>query len=178
LRTGATVKCRMWRDDDARYLFDMKLDSNHPSLPGLRFFHTTAMERVQGRQHFRVRHDQTADLGVINKPVDSVDEADVADLYVRPIVTSVRGRITNLSAGGFATVVHQPVSKSVFLRAVLDLEESEPLTTISRIVSVNDMAAGRLLLRTQFVGLSQDDRERIAKHVTVKQQHFEDAHAG
>jgi hypothetical protein len=111
-------------------------------------------------------------LTIVNKPVD---DEDVADLTSRPSVTKIRGRITNLSAGGFAAVVHQPVSKQVYLRTTLDLEESEPLTVVSKIVAVLDMPAGRHLLRTQFVGLAPDDREKIVKHVTIKQQYFEES---
>ncbi len=174
-RPGTTVRCRMWRDDDARYLFDLTCDGPHADLPGINFIHASNMERVQARQYFRVRHDQTADLGIINKPVDETEDVD---LMSRPTVAKIRGRITNVSAGGFAAVVHQPVSKQVFLKTTLDLEESEPLTVVSKIVAIIDMAAGRHLLRTQFVGLAADDREKVAKHVTIKQQHFEDSHAG
>jgi len=174
-RPGTTVRCRMWRDDDARYLFDLKCDQPHSDLPGLNFYHDTGLERVQARQYYRVRHDQTTDLGVVNKPVDETEEVD---LMSRPVVTKLRGRITNVSAGGFAAVVHQPVSKQVFLRATLDLEESEPLTVVSKIVAIIDLAGGRHLVRTQFVGLAAEDREIVAKHVTIKQQNFEDSRTG
>ncbi len=178
LRPGTVVHSRMWRDDDARYLFDLKCDGAHPDLPGLNFLHDSGLERVQARQYFRVRHDQTADLGVINQPVDGATDDEEMDLLSRKVVTKIRGRITNVSAGGFAAVVHQPVSKQVFLKATLDLEESEPLTVIAKIIAIIDMAAGRHLLRTQFVGLGSDDREKVAKHVTIKQQHFEDSRVG
>jgi c-di-GMP-binding flagellar brake protein YcgR len=174
-KPGATVRCRMWRDDDARYLFDLKCDQPNAELPGINFYHGTGLERVQARQYFRVRHDQTTDISIINKPVD---DAEDVDLMSRPAVTKLRGRITNVSAGGFAAVVHQPVSKQVFLRTTLDLEESEPLTVVCKIVAIIEMAGGRHLLRTQFVGLDPEDRERVAKHVTIKQQHFEESHAG
>lgn len=172
---GTTVHCRMWRDDDARYLFDLECDGEHSELPGLNFYHDSGLERVQARQYFRVRHDQTIDLGVVDKPLD---EDDDTDLMSRRIVAKIRGRITNISAGGFAAVVHQPISKQVFLRAMLDLEESEPLSVVTKIVSIIDLAGGRHLVRTQYVGLSAEDRERVAKHVTIKQQHFEETHAG
>ncbi len=177
-KAGTNVRCRMWRDDDARYLFDLKYDRPHQELHGLNFYHGGAVERVQARQFFRVRHNQTADLCIINKPLDDADDAEEVHLMSRPIVARVRGRITNVSAGGFAAVVHQPVSKQVFLRTTLDLEEAEPLTVVTKIVAIIDMVGGRHLLRTQFVGLSPDDREIVARHVTIKQQHFEDQQAG
>lgn len=177
-KAGTSVRCRMWRDDDARYLFDLKYDRPHNELHGLNFYHGGTLERVQARQFFRVRHNQTADLCVINKPVDDADESEEVHLMSRPVVARIRGRITNVSGGGFAAVVHQPISKQVFLRTTLDLEEAEPLTVISKIVAIIDMVGGRHLVRTQFVGLSPDDREIVARHVTIKQQHFEDSQAG
>lgn len=174
-KPGTKVHCRMWRDDDARYLFELEYSGRNSELQGLNFYHSSNMERVQARQYYRVPHNQTADLEVISNPVD--DAEGRVDFGAQRSVTTLRGRITNVSAGGFAAVVHQPIAKQVFLRVTLDLEESESLTVVSKIVSSVEMAGGRYLLRTQYEGLAPDDREKVVKHVTIKQQHFEESRA-
>lgn len=172
LNPGDTVLCRMWRDDDARYVFDMQFAERRSDPDAFLFVHNAKLERIQARQFYRVRHNQSATFAVITKSPDGDD----SDAYTRNVTASVRGRITNLSAGGMALVVNQVVSKQVLLRTTLELAEAEPLTVVAAIVADSNLAGGRHLLRTTFVGLEHEDREKIARHVTIKQQHFEEAH--
>lgn len=163
---GAKIRCRMWREDDARYLFDVMLDHVEASPPGWAFRHTAQLERMQSRAHYRVPHDQTTTIGVLDGAVDG-DTSSVKD---RRVVTSLRGRIFSLSAGGLALTTHQPVPKQVLLRISLDLPGYELFEAEARIVSSSALAGGRWLIRASFVGVDDATRDVIAHYVLRRQQ--------
>ena len=160
------VRCRLWREEDARYVFDTTIAAYDEPPPTWRVHHTSDLRRAQAREHFRVRHDQPVTVGVLNAPVDG----DQKDLDMRRVVTRLRGRITSLSAGGCAVVLKQPVSRQVLLRVNLELPGEEPLELESEIVSSSAISGGRYLLRVKFLGLEDETRDMIAKHVLHQQQ--------
>ena len=164
---GAELRCRLWRDEDARYLFSTHVAATENSPPLLRLHHTTELNRMQARAHFRVRFDQPANIGVLNAAVDGRTD----DAHERSVVTRLRGRITSLSAGGCAVVVEQPVTKQVLLRIPLDLAEEGTMNMEARIVSSAAISGGRYLLRGAFIGLNNRQRDTIAKYALHRQQH-------
>lgn len=163
---GERVRCRMWREEDARYLFDAEIAAYDEPPAMWRVHHTTALKRTQAREHFRVRHDQAVTVGVINAPEDG----ETQSARHRPVVTRLRGRITSLSAGGCAVVVQQPVARQVMLRLGIELPDEQVLETEAKIVGTSSISGGRYLVRVQFAGLSDDERDLIAKYVLKKQQ--------
>lgn len=164
---GDLLQCRMWREEDARYGFDVTLVQILDNPPAWVFEHTKVMHRMQARAHFRIRVDQSTEVGIINAPVDG----DMADVDQRPVVTRLRGRITSLSGGGFAVVVTQPVPKQVLLRIVLDLgEDKSPIEVTGQMVGSSTLSAGRYLLRSAFAGITDEQRETITHFIFQQQQ--------
>lgn len=173
LNVGDAVRCRLWRDDDARYTFGAKVAGLEEG-GRWRLAHTGHIERVQAREDFRVRFNQPAAIAVLNAPVGD----DTANLRARRPVTRIRGRITSLSAGGCALVLNQLVARQVMLRINLELEDGQPpLEAEARIIALAQLSGERQLVRTAFVGLDENARERIAKFVLHRQQHVTAAHS-
>ena len=166
LKPGDRIRCRMWRDEDARYVFDVKFQGQETEPHALIFDHTSNLRRTQARAHYRVRFDYTTTFGVVNAPPDG----GIADLEHRPVITRLRGRVTNISAGGYAVVLPQPLPKRAFLKATFDLYDSDPFEVFGRIVGSSALSGGRHLIRTAFVAISEEDRDKIAKHVMYRQQ--------
>jgi c-di-GMP-binding flagellar brake protein YcgR len=165
-RKGEEVRCRMWRDEDARYAFITTVDDIEQSPPGWRLNHTGAMDRVQARAHFRVRHDQTTVVEVLDAPLDK----ETNNLAKRRVVTKLRGRITSISAGGCALVLQQPVTKQVLLRIAIELPRAVPVEAVVSIIACTAISGGRYHVRLTFVGLDDERRDRIAKYVLQRQQ--------
>lgn len=167
LRAGEEARCRLWRDEDARYLFTTTVvDLDDPSATW-KMRHTATLERHQAREHYRVRFDQTTAIAILNASVDG----DLAGARDRKAVSKLRGRVTSLSAGGCALVLQQSVAKQVLLRIALELPgEPEALELEARIVSSAPISGGRQLIRTAFVDLDDERRDRVAKHVLHRQQ--------
>lgn len=166
LRAGDEVRCRLWRDEDARYVFQVTVVGYEAPPPVLRLHHTEELSRTQTRSHFRVRHDQTTKVGVLDAPIDG----NMDHLKARRAVTTMRGRITSLSAGGCALVLSQAVTKQVCLRIELTLPGDTLLTLELRIVSITPISGGRYLVRGAFAGLDDERRDHVAKHVMQRQQ--------
>lgn len=164
---GDMLRCRMWRDDDARYVFTTEIISAESGPLSWRATHTRDLKRVQARSHFRIRHDQTSTIAILNGSVDG----NMENVSNRHAVTKMRGRITSISAGGCALVIQQPVSKQVLLRISLDLPGGDPVPLEARIVATAPISGGRHLVRASFVGLDDTRRDRVAKYVLHRQQH-------
>lgn len=167
-REGETIRCRLWRDEDARYIFTTKVVVFDDPPPAWRLEHVSDMQRVQTRAHFRVRHDQTTMVGLINAPVDG----DLSNIGKRRIVTKFRGRITSLSAGGCALVLQQSVSKQILLRIGIELPREDPIEVEAEVVAVSAISGGRHLIRTHFVAVDDARRDKVAKYVLLRQQHM------
>ncbi|NUM54143.1 MAG: PilZ domain-containing protein [Candidatus Hydrogenedentes bacterium] len=168
---GGDVRFRLYRDDDARYSFTAKFVRRESEPVGLTFAHTAELERIQSREHYRVRHEQSTNVGVMDGPVDgAVSETDTP----RRIVTRLRGKIVNISAGGLAVVVPQPVPSQVMLRVTVDLplERTQSFEVDVRIVAVNPLPAGRYLVRAAYVSIDDENREAVARYVMHKQQQY------
>ncbi len=164
---GAPVRCSVWRADDARYTFTSEALAYDEPPPMWRLKHTEKLQRTQTRAHYRIRHDQEVVAGVVSAPQGA---ADAADITARPVITRLSGRVTSLSAGGCAIVFKQSVTRHVLLRLALDLPGEHPLEVQVEIVSTAHISGGRFLVRSRFLGLSEDARDRIARYVHYKQQ--------
>lgn len=165
-KDGTELRCRMWREEDARYLFSAKVIGFDTSPPMWRMSHSHNLNRMQARANFRVRHDQTTNVGVLNAPVDG----DARNAKRRRVVTRMRGRLTSLSSGGCALIVQQVVGKHVLLRIGLELENEKSVDLEIRIITVIPISGGRYLIRGSFVGLDKGRREQVERYVHQKQQ--------
>jgi c-di-GMP-binding flagellar brake protein YcgR len=167
MRENETIRCQMWRENDARYDFEARIERiiEHPPLWELK--HTSTFNRIQARAYFRIHFDQNTNVAILNAPVDG----DMSDAALRQPILRIRGRITSLSGGGFAVIVTQPVPMQVLLRITLELgPENGPLEVVGRLVGSNPMAAGRYLLRAAFVNITEETREVITKYIFKTQQ--------
>ena len=168
---GGNVRFRLYRDDDARYAFTTKFARRESEPVGIAFEHTSELERIQSREHYRVRHEQSTNVGVMDGPVDGIaDDTETP----RRVVTRLRGKIVNISAGGLAVVVPQPVPSQVMLRVTVDLplERTKGFEVDVRIVAVNPLPAGRYLVRASYVRIDDEHREAVARYVMHKQQQY------
>ncbi len=143
----------------------------------LAFRHAVSLNRMQSREYYRIGFEQSASVGILNASVDGSDD----DVRLRPVVTRTRGRFTNLSAGGFAILIPQPVPRQVLLRVTLQFDGFEPFDVEARIVSVLSLPGGQYLVRASYVGISEDVRDRITRFIFRRQQpllHHADAASG
>jgi c-di-GMP-binding flagellar brake protein YcgR len=163
---GQGVQCRMWREEDARYLYTLTLDrlTEQPDL--WLFQHTADFERRQAREHFRIRHEESINVAVINAPKDGNYE----NIAQRQPSTHLRGRVTSLSAGGLAVLLNQDVSRQVVLRFDLALPSVEEIQIHGEIISTHAISGGRYFVRVQFIAHDEEQADHIAKYVTMKQQ--------
>lgn len=160
------LQCRMWRDEDARYRFSARFLRRESDPPEWVFEHATELIRMQSRAHYRIRIRQVEDIAVLNAPVDG----DYSDLDKREAVTWFRGEITNLSGGGFAALLPQPVPKQVLLRTRIRLGGGvDPVLVTAQIIETTPLSADKHLIRAAFVGLREDDQERITHYVMQHQ---------
>jgi len=164
---GTTMRCRMWREEDARYEFSARLVRETSEPHTWMLAHTKELLRRQARAHFRIHFEQAVDVGIVNAPVDG----NLSNVDERPVVTRLRGRVNSLSGGGYAVIVTQPVPRQVLLRIALEVDPGqEPLPTTARIVGTVEMPGGRYLLRAAFVCMSEEQREQITRLVFQRQQ--------
>jgi c-di-GMP-binding flagellar brake protein YcgR len=160
------LRCRMWREDDARYVFVVffvRIDEDSKLYV---FEHTSQLDRLQAREHFRVRLDHNVTVGVLNAPVDD----NLEDVHSRRAVTKIRGRLTSLSAGGCALVLPQAVPKQVLLRVLLELPGAPAIEVEASIVGATPISGGRHLVRVQFVAMSNEVNDALTRYVMRRQQ--------
>lgn len=163
---GQRVKCSLWRDEDGRYTFGTTVVATEAAPPRITLEHATRLSRTQSREHFRVRHDQSTMLGVLA----GTAEDTASELELVPPATRVRGRITSLSAGGCAIVVHDSISRRMLLRIALEVAEGKPLVVHGKIVASQPISGGRYLLRVEFLNVPEEAADAISKYVMRKQQ--------
>ncbi|MBX7254762.1 MAG: PilZ domain-containing protein [Candidatus Hydrogenedentes bacterium] len=166
------LRVRLWREEDARYMFTVRFAREDREPPALLFYHTSELTRVQARDFYRVRYEQNVTIGILNAPVDG----NTQDTKDRQVVTKLRGRITNISAGGLALVAPQAIPTQVLIRVTLEFNVSglEPVTVDARLVSSAPLSGGRHLVRATFTGIDDQAREAIAHFVMHRQQAFLD----
>ncbi|GMW02014.1 MAG: hypothetical protein AMXMBFR84_31500 [Candidatus Hydrogenedentota bacterium] len=166
IQAGERVKFRLWREEDARYLYAVKFSHAEKDPVLLYFHHTTDLRRVQNRQYFRIGYDQPADVGVLGIYAEESD----ADGGGKRVVQKVRGRIVNISAGGCAIIFPQEVSLQHYVRVPLELEGSQPFTVDGQVISCAPLAGGRFLVRVTFAHIGEETIDTIAQFVIRRQQ--------
>lgn len=169
---GRHISFKMWREDDARYQFSSVLRRIELDPEVYVFDHAFSLERFQSRAYFRVRLDMPieADIVKIDKKYD-LNQISAEDVPCH-IQFSTRARIVNLSAGGCAILIDRDVDEGHFIRILLDMEdEKEPkyITLYMRIINKVNVALGRYMYRGSFMGLTDENRDRLAKYVFRQQ---------
>lgn len=167
LPTGATLKFRLWREEDARYLFEAKLIGSNVDKGLWVLRHADTMTRNQSRAYYRLRVEQSVTVSILNASL----KEDYEDIFSREEVTQVRGRITSLSGGGLAVVFQQPVPKQVLLRIPVSIPSlGGTLLVAVRPVASQSLSGGRCFLRGVFVAMDDETRETITRYIFSKQK--------
>ena len=169
VRDGATVHCRLWRDDDGRYAFDVVLARAENRPAGWVMQHTDRLQRTQSRAHYRVTHEQAADIALVEAPRDGNYEG----MHQREKVAKVNGRVVSLSGGGFAVTVSQPLPAQVLLRLRIEMDAAAgDVVVVGKIVGSQALYAGRYLVRCSFVEISDEERDVVTQYVFRRQTHL------
>ena len=164
---GDKVECKLWHDEDAKYSFESRIVFHGESNAEWRLSHSAKkMDRTQSREHFRMHFEQTTTVGILQA---SVNESASKLKSLQP-VTSLRGKIVSLSAGGCAVVFHQPIARQVFLRIELEFPDHRPIALEAKIIATSNVSGGRSLIRARFIGTTEAERDFIAKVLRQKQQ--------
>lgn len=164
---GTLMACDLWRDEDGRYTFESRIVYYGTEHAEWRLMHNRGkLSRTQDREHFRMTYDQSATIEILNAAKDD----EIENYKQRKAIAQLRAKITSLSAGGCAVVFQQPIARNVLLRILIELPDHPPLNIVAKIVATNNISAGRCLIRTRFLDVSEEERDLISRHLTKKQQ--------
>lgn len=169
-RAGEELRCRLWREEDARYAFSVVLAATEHAPEMWRIQHAEKLSRMQQRAHYRTRFEQATVFDILTAPPDG----DLSVLKDREPVTRVRGKITNLSAGGFAAILPQELPKQAIMRAELELDGERPILVHANVIANSVVSGGRVLIRVSFVGMDTATQDIIAKFVLHKEHPIAD----
>ena len=174
LARGDSVRCHLWRDDDARYELKSAVAQSDDATQTWSLLHPEDLRRVQARDYYRVRYDQETSAALLASML-AADE-DGSDLRNRRVITRLRGRIISLSAGGLAMVTQHTVHTQALLRVGLEIPDEQPFETEVSVVGVDPISGGRHLVRGAFVGMPDAKRDVIARYVMRRQRPLLAAH--
>lgn len=166
VKEGGKVHCRLWREEDARYSFDAVVVRKENRPAGWMLAHTEALSRTQDRSHFRISHDQAAEIGIVEAPRGG----DYALAVQKEAVAVLQGRVTSLSGGGFAVAISQPLPPQVLLRVSIKLDSQGGVVAAhGKVVGSQSLFGGRYLIRCAFVELAEEERDHITQYVFRRQ---------
>jgi len=173
LSTGDRLRIAMWRSNDARYSFDTTVKSiiQEPE-PRLELRHAAALVRVQSRKCYRIQVNMPLVLHYV--PGERAEPATSVDTPVHAVSRTHRisARLTTLSGGGISMVCDQSIPVDAVLRSHIPIEGSgTPVPVACRVVSAaTSRTRGRYVLRAEFIAVDEEDRDRIFRYVSLKQQ--------
>lgn len=166
-KSGDAVKFRLWREDDARYLFESRIFQIDRDSLAWRMNHVSALTRSQARAHYRVRYDETVQVSIMNATLGD----QVEGLLSSPAVTQLHGRITSLSGGGIAIHFQQPMPKQMLMRVPFHVPGMDrSIVAFVRPTGAQNVGGGCSVVRGKFVAMDNDTRDAIARYVFIKQK--------
>lgn len=161
-----SLRCRLWREDDARYIFSARLASCSAGPVTCTLRHTSDLSRMQAREYYRVHYTQTAEINLLS----SREGAESETPQELRIVAKWPAHFVNLSAGGFAVVAQKPLPRDVLVKIVIELPSEQPFETQARTVGDDTLPGERHLIRARFTDITEEKRDLIARYVTLRQQ--------
>ncbi len=161
LNAGDYARCRVLRSDDARYAFTARLAFRADSPFILSFLHTKQLERLQSRAYFRVAYTDPVELGILSRH-SGADEYEV--------ITRIQGKFRNISAGGFAAITEMAPSRDALVRVTMRLPGFPPFDVDVGLVGLHPLRDRRFLVRGEFVNISEEAQDRVARFVLRRQQ--------
>jgi hypothetical protein len=163
---GQQIRCRLWREEDARYLFSITVECFDLSPVSWQLRHADQINRMQARAYYRVRYDQPTTITGYRLP----EQATLEDALTTNPAVRCRGRITNLSAGGLALVTQNDILERMLIRFLLEIPGERRIEPFARVVATAPLSGGRYLIRAMFCEMTEDTRDFIARYVMRRQQ--------
>ncbi|MCX5772728.1 MAG: PilZ domain-containing protein [Candidatus Hydrogenedentes bacterium] len=165
-KLGETLRCRLWREDDARYIFSVRLTSCSGDPVTCTLRHTSDLNRMQAREYYRIHYTQDAELDLLHSR-----EPAEAEVQQEPrIVAKWPAHFVSLSAGGFAVVTQKPLPPNILVKIVVELPGEQPFEAQARTVGGETLHGERHLIRAQFTDITEEKRDLIAHYVSLRQQ--------
>jgi len=171
--TNDRIRVALWRSNDARYFFDTTIRFTLLEMePRLVLRHTRDITRVQSRKFFRVEVNVPVVLHYNPSERSAPDTGVSMSVGAVSRTRRVSARLTTLSGGGLSMVSDQNVAVDSVLRLHIPLEGvGKPVPVACRVLSaVASRKAGKYVLRAQFIAVDEEDRDRIVRFVSLKQQ--------
>jgi len=162
---GEKIRCRLWREDDARYIFAAVLASCTGQPPTCTLRHSSEVNRMQAREYYRVHYTHDAQLKLLNS--EAPEPGPPEEVH---IVAQWPAHFTSLSAGGFAVVGRKPLPAGVRVRIEIDLPGEETFEAQASTVGGETLPGDRHLIRAKFTDISEEKRDLIAHYVSLRQQ--------
>jgi len=167
------LRVAMWRANDARYFFDTDVKRILSEVePRLVLRHTRDITRIQSRKFFRIEVNIPVVLHYV--PGERVNSETTVDIPVGAVsrVRRFSARLTTLSGGGISMVCDQNIPVDSVLRSHMPLEGvGTPAPVACRVLSAStSRRAGRYVLRAQFIAIDEEDRDRLFRYVSLKEQ--------
>lgn len=175
VRLEERLRVAFWRSNDARYFFDTEVKSTLPEMePRLVLRHTRDITRIQSRKFFRIEVSIPIVLHYV--PGEHADSETTVDMPVGAMSRTRRfsARLTTLSGGGMSMVCDQNIPVDSVLRSHIPLEGvGTPAPVACQVISASmSRRAGKYVLRGQFVAIDEEDRDRLFRYVSLKQQEY------
>ena len=165
-KPGEDLRCRLWREDDARYIFSLRLASCSGDPVTCTLCHTSDLNRMQAREYYRIHYTQDALLNLLHSP-----DAAGAEVQQEPrIVAKWPAHFVSLSAGGFAIVAQKPLPADVLVKITIELPGEQPFETQACTVGGETLPGERHLIRARFTEITEEKRDLIARYVSLRQQ--------
>ena len=164
-KPGENLRCRLWREDDARYIFSLRLASCTKAPLTCTLRHTSDLNRMQAREYYRIHYTQSAQLNLLNS-----QEAAEADVQEPRIVAKWPAHFVNLSAGGFAVVAQQSLPVDIRVIIEIELPGEKAFEAQACTVGAENLPGDRHLIRARFTDITEDKRDLIARYVSLRQQ--------
>lgn len=152
---------------DARYEFVGEVAAIRSNPVQLMFDHVYETKRLQARAHDRSAYTIPTPMEIYVVP-EEIAHDPVAWLYNNDPASKETATFMNLSAGGYAAMLHaSPPPNRAYAKVTVTLgrEDFAPFTVFSRIVGTVALAEDRTLVRASFVDITPKQEEAIEHYV-------------
>ena len=165
-RSEENLRGRLWREDDARYIFSLRLASCSGDPVTCTLRHTSDLNRMQAREYYRIHYTQDAQLNLLH----SREAAEAEGQQELRIVAKWQAHFVSLSAGGFAVVAQKPLPPDVLVKIVVELPGEQPFEVQACTVGGETLPGERHLIRARFTDIAEEKRDLIARYISLRQQ--------
>lgn len=152
---------------DARYEFVAEVAAIRSNPVQIMFGHVFEAKRLQARAHERSAYTIPTPMEIYVVPEEMAHDP-ITWLYNNDPVSKATATFMNLSAGGFAAMLHAaPPPPHAYAKVTVTLgrEDFPAFTVFSRIVGTVALAEDRTLVRAAFIDITPKQEEAIDHYV-------------